>query len=145
MRYLQSLTLVFILLACTMQADQEKIDRILIGNWTFDSLEFKDQQLFHPMSNIISFRESHELGISGIEHCSWSVETTNQGGFFMKLIATNPKFCDTLRLTFVNDNVNNLLKMKLESERVEMNCSKFLQNYYSNRKKIESIINLTTK
>jgi len=143
MRYLLPILLGFIILACTEQTDLKKIESILIGSWTFDSFEFKDQELFHPMSNIISFRRNHELGISGIEHCSWSVESTKQGRFILILNSTNPEFCDTLRLKFSNDNVNQLLKMNIESERVEMNCSKLLLNYDSNRKEIENVITLT--
>jgi hypothetical protein len=143
MKNLLPIILGIIILACSEQTDHQKLDSILIGNWTFDSLEFKDQQLFHPMSNIISFRKNHELEISGIEHCSWSVETTEQGRFLLILNSTNPEFCDSLRLKFSNDNVNKLLKMNIESESVEMNCSKLLLNYDSNRKEIENAINLT--
>jgi hypothetical protein len=143
MRYLLPLTLGLILLACTKQTDQEKIDRFLIGNWTFDSLEFKDQKIFQPMSNILSFKENHELEISGIGHCSWSVETTKKGRFFVVLNATNPEFRDSLRLKFRTDNINKLLKMNIESENLEMDCSRLLLNYDSNRKEIENVINLT--
>ena len=143
MKYLLLVLLGFIILACTEQTDHQKIDSLLIGNWTFDTLEFKDKQLFHPMSNIISFRKNHELEISGIEHCTWSIETTKQGKFLLILNSTNPKFCDSLRLKFSNDNVKKLLKMNIESESVEMNCSKLLLNYDSNRKEIENVITLT--
>lgn len=131
------------LFSCSTNTGNIEIEDMLIGNWTIDYLNFKQEQYFLPMSNIMNINMNNELYISGLENCKWELEITKENNFFIILNSLVPKYCDTLSLVFLKDNSHKLLKMKLSSNHFEMLSSKMLLNFDMNQKKIEEVVKLT--
>lgn len=106
-------------------------------------MAFKETELFRPMSNLVSFEKEKQLKISGIENGLFSIEKKDQNDFLLIITSQNPAFTDSLKINFLKDTNNKLLKLRLHSVRVEMTCSKLLVNFENELLKINTIVELT--
>jgi len=135
-----------------MQACQNPTEKIIKGWWTIDSFSFENCQLVNLYSNSLFFKDDYIQFPILDNFCDGNKSTVTRGKWYfskkeplqyiLKIESKNSIYNGVYNVTFYDDEINKLLKMRISSPTIDIIASKGFFNYDLNSNLIKSI---TTK
>ena len=145
--------LLVVLIFCSCKNSTEKMNSILNGTWSIDSLIYKNFEIRGClMLNVISFNNDSISSLPTTCNNCDSIEEWDSKAIY-KLIYKNKNemnllfktdnrfFLDTFKLIFFEDDKNKVLKILMKSRNGMILCTKGLYNY-ENIDALKKIINV---
>jgi hypothetical protein len=148
-RMKQNLIIILILkllVACTtVDREVQIIEQALVGTWTIEHLWIDEAIELNPiMTNLITFTNKNKLSFPGAGEINWKIEKGENEQFFLDLTGLDNRYNFHLLLSFETDKNDKVLKLFLQSEKIEILSSKMLFNFDKNTKVINVLTELTT-